>query len=493
MASGVLQDAFDFCDDVINQTNIKLAVTGLSRSGKTVFMTSMIQNLLVLDNNLEGALPEISKRLCDQTGRTRLKKITIIPAGAQQINQFDFKSKVSLLEAEKPDWPRPTDDISTISLMLELGWGGSGFLRPLKNSLPNRSIKIDIIDYPGEWLLDLPLLYQSYEEWSSSTLKLMDSEPRSKCFEEFRDYIRNSHLSSNKKSQDSEVLIKEAHQLYKKGLLECRFKYGLQYLQPGRFVCPGPKGGDLPLFWFFPLEPSGSSAKQGSIQDLLKKRFDAYKKYVCEEFFDKYFDQFNRQIFLVDVLTALHQGRTIFTDTQKAIEEILSGMARRQEFCITEPIKAAKKLLNGKFTISGKNFSGQIIKKLVVAATKADHVPEISQHNMAFLVEDMTRAKVKGIFKDNFSFHAIASIASTEPSTLNFKDKEVAAVVGKVDGQIRQYYVGQIPSKIPEKNYFDHKFFSLPNFEPRPFDSKVKYIKNINLDKVLIDIVGDLI
>src|SRR5690606_17758029 len=33
-----------------------------------------------------------------------------------------------------------------------------------------RSLTLDIVDYPGEWLLDLPLLGKSYEHWSAETL-----------------------------------------------------------------------------------------------------------------------------------------------------------------------------------------------------------------------------------------------------------------------------------------------------------------------------------
>ena len=33
-----------------------------------------------------------------------------------------------------------------------------------------RTLTLDIVDYPGEWLLDLPLLSKSYEQWSAETI-----------------------------------------------------------------------------------------------------------------------------------------------------------------------------------------------------------------------------------------------------------------------------------------------------------------------------------
>ena len=36
---------------------------------------------------------------------------------------------------------------------------------------------IDIVDYPGEWLLDLGLMDKTYEEWSTDVLHRMASRP----------------------------------------------------------------------------------------------------------------------------------------------------------------------------------------------------------------------------------------------------------------------------------------------------------------------------
>ena len=43
---------------------------------------------------------------------------------------------------------------------------------------PTASLTLDIVDYPGEWLLDLPLLDKSYEQWSAESLALSREAPR---------------------------------------------------------------------------------------------------------------------------------------------------------------------------------------------------------------------------------------------------------------------------------------------------------------------------
>ena len=43
---------------------------------------------------------------------------------------------------------------------------------------PTARLTLDIVDYPGEWLLDLPLLDKSYAQWSAESLALSREAPR---------------------------------------------------------------------------------------------------------------------------------------------------------------------------------------------------------------------------------------------------------------------------------------------------------------------------
>jgi predicted YcjX-like family ATPase len=435
-------------DRSVNESVIRLAVTGLSRSGKTVFITSLIQNLRALGAEL-NSLPEFTNCLYEN-GKSRLTEVSLIPAGAEEIPWFDFPAKLDLLSSDDPKWPRPTDDLATIVLQLELNRKNKKFLGKVRT-------RIEILDYPGEWLLDLPLLNHSFQEWSKMTLEMMQSEPRAQCFSDFKKYI-DDRITPDGKFEESSV--RRAHQLYKNGLMKCREVHGLQYLQPGRFICPGPKGSELPFLWFFPLEIGSVAPKYGSISEQLVMRFEKYKSYVKEEFIEPYFNKFNRQIMLVDVLTALYNGRIVFNDTKRAINEI------------------------------SKALSSLKITKLAVAATKADHVPSVSRQNLALLVKDMTNNALVSI-KSKVSFHAIASVDSTTGTRVQIGDKSVSAVAGMLDGKLRPYYVGEVPPSVPEDSHFEHEFFSLPGFQPRKFDPTDGTVKQFGVDKVLKFILGD--
>lgn len=94
----------------LNEDRIRLAVTGLSRAGKTVFITSLIQNLLALGQGRD-TLPKIMKRLT-QDGASRLRSIAVLPAGAGVLPVFDHATKLSELAATVPTWPPRTDDLA---------------------------------------------------------------------------------------------------------------------------------------------------------------------------------------------------------------------------------------------------------------------------------------------------------------------------------------------------------------------------------------------
>jgi predicted YcjX-like family ATPase len=105
-------------DRAVNEDVIRLAVTGLSRAGKTVFITSLIQNLLALASQ-KDVLPQLTRRLSDG-GINRLRDVTILPAGVSAMPLFDQAAKLAGLSAAEPSWPERTNDIAQISLALTL-------------------------------------------------------------------------------------------------------------------------------------------------------------------------------------------------------------------------------------------------------------------------------------------------------------------------------------------------------------------------------------
>ena len=134
---------------------LRLGVTGLSRAGKTVFITGLIANLLN-----RGRMPQL---VAAREGRIEL--VHLQPQPDVTLPRFDYEGHMAALTGDMPRWPDSTRAISELRLSFRTrpsGWF-SGMRGP-------QTLHLDIVDYPGEWLLDLSLMEKSYAVWAEETL-----------------------------------------------------------------------------------------------------------------------------------------------------------------------------------------------------------------------------------------------------------------------------------------------------------------------------------
>jgi uncharacterized protein len=483
-------------DRAVNEDVIRLAVTGLSRAGKTVFITSLIQNLLALAAQ-KDVLPQLSRRLCD-TGINRLRAVTILPAGVSAMPLFDQAAKLAGLSATEPTWPERTNDIAQISLGLTLTHRSA-----IRQKLGERRVRLDILDYPGEWLLDLPLLNQTYVQWSEQTLALLRERPRREVSEPFLAFLESRQPGD----RVSDALAAEGHRLYKEALEACRVRHGLRYLQPGRFLCPGPHG-DVPLLWFFPMDVRPPKVPAtGTLMALLSDRFEAYKRDMRSSFFETHFRAFDRQVLLVDVLGALYAGRGAFHDTARAIKDISTALryGAHQGFVAD----AAAGALHGAAHVlpsplarasnaAAERLGGNRIGRVVFVATKADHVPALKRDNLRYLLRSLsgTTESQQHAAGAAVSYQVAASLRSTEDGSAMMDGRPVQVVKGRVIGEdkVRSFYVGEVPVAMPPDDFWTEAFFELPRFRPPLIDAGGRNgLPHLGLDVVLNDLLGDLL
>ena len=480
----------------INEDVVKLAVTGLSRAGKTVFITSLIQNLLALAAH-KDVLPQFSRRLSDQ-GENRLRAVSILPTGASAMPYFDQASKLAGLSAAEPAWPDRTSDVAQISLALTLSRRAG-----LGQKLGERQIRLDILDYPGEWLLDLPLMNQSFAAWSEQTLALLRESPRREESGAFLAFVADRRPGD----RVSEDIAREGHRLYKAVLEACQARHGLRYLQPGRFLCPGARG-DVPLLWFFPMDvPPSLAPPSGSLMALLSDRFEAYKRDMRTNFFETHFRAFDRQVLLVDVLGALHAGQTAFHDTARAIRDIATALryGAQQGFMAD----AAAGMLHGAAHMlpsslakasnaAAERLGGRRIGRVVFVATKADHVPALKRDNLRYLLRSLagTAENQQQVAGATISYQVAAALRSTEDGSAMIEGQPLQVVKGRIIGEskVRAFHVGEVPVAMPPDDFWTEGYFEMPRFRP-PFiePGGPRGLPHLGLDVVLDDLLGDLL
>ena len=159
-----LRHAGSILFDLMTPT-VRLGVTGLARSGKTVFITALVRSLIA-----GGRLPFFSAMADGRIVRAYLE-----PQPDDAVPRFQFEKHVADLTATPPRWPESTRRISQLRLTVE--YASTHFW---KRQLGRERLHIDIVDYPGEWLLDLPLLGIDYREWSRTALEQSRVQARKK-------------------------------------------------------------------------------------------------------------------------------------------------------------------------------------------------------------------------------------------------------------------------------------------------------------------------
>lgn len=443
--------------------HISLAVTGLSGSGKTAFITSFVNQLLEARNGAN--LPFFSVL---QQGRLLGVRQDMQPD--LTVGQFAYQDALACLRDASPRWPASTNGVSQIRLMLR--YQPSHGLRKLISE--QSTLTLDITDYPGEWLLDLPLLEMSFRQWCEQFKRQMQNPKRQSIMQPFLQALKN--LDGQKKFDEQEC--QGVSSLFTECLNKTR-EQGFQLIQPGRFVLPGELAG-APVLAFFPLmdipaqEDTAGRNEQACLHHVLQQRFEAYKEHVVKPFYKQHFRRFDRQIVLVDCLSALNKGQHSFDDLKEAIDWLLGSFHY------------------GRSNILKRLFSPKI-DKLMFAASKADHVTPDQHENLVRLLDSLVTEARKNMQFDGVATEstAFASVQASEPSVTLYEKQSLQVLRGRnPSGKSLTLFPGEVPAACPDEVFWQQQGFAFPQFLPRQM-APGDVVPHIRLDQVLEFVIGD--
>jgi predicted YcjX-like family ATPase len=457
-------------NDVFNRTidqHVTLAVTGLSRSGKTAFITSLVNQLLNEGNNSQLSFFNVVHQ-----GRYIAAKR--VPQKHLHIPRFEYDGAISALCQSPPQWPAPTNGISELRLAIRYQPKDS----LLKYATEAATLYLDITDYPGEWLLDLPMLAQTYEEWSQQTATLLQQAPRSEYAQKFLDKLKTFDPFA---PVDEEVLA-SLSQEYTELLLHFRHELGLSVIQPGRFILPGELT-DAPILQFFPFTEFDSidaneyqNAKDDCYIGMLRARYIEYKERVIRRFYKEHFVNFDRQIVLADCLTPLNKGPESFADLEQAMTMIMESFQY------------------GQTSLFSRLFSPKI-DRLVFAATKADHVTPEQHSNLVALLNKLVYQTKHQLNFDAIEMKtlALASVKATKVGKSQYKGTNIPVIQGRQlsDGKQITLFPGTVPVKIPDQAYWQKGAFNYIAFAPIEPHSPDECLTHLRMDQMLQFLLGD--
>lgn len=390
---------------------------------------------------------------------------------------FPLDETVAALAAEPPRWPAGTTELRRIDLLIRFCPSRPlGMANPLEwFSGPIAELTVEITDYPGEWLLDLPLLSQTYQQWSDLTIGLAARGARAPLARDWLSFLDRHPAHSRSDAQTAQM----AHDLYRAYLVACRERERLSLLQPGRFLNPGELR-DASDLTFCPLPVAvGARIPHGSLGAVMEARFETYKREVVSPFFASLARGIDRQIVLVDVFNALNAGEEAFADQRVSLETILKSFRFGRRGLL-------------------QRFFGARIDRVLFAATKADHVPTLQREHLEALMSQMIAAPALSAGRRNTrsAVTAIASIRCTEDGTDEIAGRKVDVVVGLPQGGDRRihFFPGVVPVTPPPSGFWGDRFTEIPLFQPpRVQHPGPPGIPHINLDKALDFLLGDVL
>jgi predicted YcjX-like family ATPase len=390
-----LREASGYLTDLVTPT-VRLGVTGLARSGKTVFIVALVRNLTI-----GGRLPFFSV-----ASEGRLIRAYLEPQPDDSLPRFAYEDHLASLARDPPEWPESTRRISQLRVTIEYT-SASRIRRAL---LPNR-LHLDIVDYPGEWLVDLPMMAQSYATWSADALALAAAPRRATpAAKAWLQFVTGVHPEA---PQDEQIAITGAR-LFTDYLIAARAADPtLSVAGPGRFLLPGDLAGS-PLLTFFPLPMTTDvSTLRGSLAQMMERRFESYKTHVVRPFFRDHFSRLDRQIVLVDALSALNSGAPGIADLEAALTSVLGAFRPGRASWLSEL------------------FSPRI-DRIAFAATKADHLHSANHDRLEAILGALTaraEARAAGAGAEIRAL-AIAALRATKEGEVARDGQRLPCIVG---------------------------------------------------------------
>ena len=379
--------------DYLGGTGLRLGVTGLSRAGKTVFITALIHQL-----TKGGRLPVFRVH-----AEGRLTGAALEPQPDDQVPRFAYEQHLAALTGEDRHWPQSTRRISELRLTLEFERAAGWRRGPA-------ALTLDIVDYPGEWLLDLPLLGKSYAQWSRETLEASGGAARAPMAAEWRGFLAGLAADAPASEDDA----RKAAELFTLYLRQARDeRLALSTLPPGRFLMPGDLEGS-PALTFSPLPlAEGAEIGAGTLNAMMERRYEAYKTHVVRPFFRDHFSRLDRQIVLIDALSALNSGPAAVRDLETALADVLLA-----------------------FRAGGASFLSTLLRpkidRILFAATKADHLHHTSHDRLEAILKSLVAravSRVEGLGAAT-EVIALAAVRATREAQVRQGRETLEAITG---------------------------------------------------------------
>ena len=224
----------------------------------------------------------------------------------------------------------------------------------------------------------------------------------------------------------------------------------------------------------------------------MERRYEAYKTHVARPFFRDHFSRLDRQIVLVDALTALNSGPAALRDLENALAGVMQAFRAGRSSRLASIFRPH-------------------VDRILFAATKADYLHHASHDRLEAILRVLTAKAIlraEGVGAE-IDVIALSAIRATREAEIRHAGETLEAIIGvpeageRLDGQVfngvaeAAVFPGQLPED-PEAVFAGDRV-ALPEadndwrfvrFRP-PVTARGAPAPHIRLDRALQFLIGD--
>lgn len=362
------------------QSRHRFTITGLSRSGKSMLFTSLMTILKYRSEEQYQCLP-----LLRYLPMELVENMWVEPLG--DLPEFPVEQHIAALE--RGEWPPATESVAGFQLTVRLRQTH----QLKKYLLPFTDIVFEFIDYPGEWLTDLPMLDKTFTQWSDSAWAQQMNEPQNRFAKDWHLFVSEFDFEQAPTPDAIKLLVAK----YRDYLMAAKSQ-GISMLQPGSFLIPG-SGFDWQEYGFTPLPSRISSDLSSPWTQRFTHHFGVFQKQWLAALKQSTFRETDKQIILVDLFEGLNHSKSHLYQ----LRETLSNLS--QTFVYGEPGWVQRHVLRQ-----------HKIAKVAFVATKSDLIPQAQKDNLLSLLKDVTRGATAQLDQDQIQFEhfLVSAIQATD-------------------------------------------------------------------------------
>ena len=371
-------------------TECAIGIIGPSWSGKTVFLTSLINHL----EHHEPSLFPLGKK------GMRIRRFTPLPNHPSwpPFPYAEFRNRIV-----NRLWPSKTTDRAEFSCRFErTDWKFTDAI-------------MRFYDLPGERINDIAMLDRNsdtYETWSDQVLQRIRNDIE--YHQQFEEFFKRAD-----DPQNDETSLLRAYRLgmahlwlaFKPYLTPSTFQLDLQG-KPCRGTDPQViaserHAGLSPSEEFAPL-PLDARRKHPNLVKLFSKRFDRYRDTVVSPWVDA-LKSCHGLVVMVDVLEILAAGHQMFNDVHRLLGDLFHTLRLNNN-----PLKRVGNALSNVFLPHSMRPSW--VSRIAFVAPKADRAHPQDRMNLGRLLDELTRKFTDDLDLDGIKCKTfrIASVVSTE-------------------------------------------------------------------------------